>query len=470
MWVYDIKWDGQGNRIKDKARLVGKGYTQRFGIDYNETWAAVARLESVRMTSAIAAHLDLKLWRLDFVGAYLNSTTKEDIYMRQPKGFVELGLEDHVAKLLHTIYGTMQGGHDWYETLCTTYNDLNYVTSRADPCVRIKEEDGNYTITNTYTDDTFGASNDEKEEKRRKDEIGKVWEIKDVGETEYFLGMRVQQDLDAGTVRLTQRPYWEHVIHRFDLEHITPRNTPLPTGITLDSNMSPKTDTERRQMDGKPYRAVLGSVMWGQLATRPDLSFTVSLLARFQSNPGIDHWNALMHVIGYIKNTMDYGLTYYRDSDLSPVAYVDADYGGCKDTRRSTSGYVFIMAGGAVTWSSKRQTTVALSTVEAEYVAMSRCAQQMTWMQSWLREANIKYELPGVIKGDNRGAIALTKNTRDHGKVKHIDIRHHYIRELLQSGDITMEQVSSADNLADLFTKPLPRDHHHRLLAALNIQ
>ena len=223
-------------------------------------------------------------------------------------------------------------------------------------------------------------------------------------------------------------------------------------------------------MDGKPYRAILGSVMWGQLATRPDLSFAASLLARFQINPGLDHWNGLLHVIGYIKNTMDYGLTYYRDSTLSPVAYVDADYGGCRDTRRSTSGYVFIMAGGPVTWSSKRQTTVALSTVEAEYVAMSRCAQQMTWMQSWLGEANIKYDLPEVIKGDNRGAIALTKNTRDHGKVKHIDIRHHYIRDLLHSGTIAMEQVSSADNLADIFTKPLPRDHHHRLLVALNIQ
>lgn len=176
-----------------------------------------------------------------------------------------------------------------------------------------------------------------------------------------------------------------------------------------------------------------------------------------------------MHVVGYIKNTLDYGLTYSRESDLSPVAYVDADYGGCKDTRRSTSGYVFIMAGGAVTWSSKRQATVALSTVEAEYVSMSRCAQQMVWMQNWLSEAKIKYALPGVIKGDNRGAIALTKNTRDHGKVKHIDIRHHYIREMLQSGAIAVEQVSSADNLADLFTKALPRDLHHRLLAALNI-
>ena len=470
MWIYDIKWDGEGNRIRDKARLVGKGYTQQLGIDYNETWAAVTRLESVRMTAAVAAKHDLKLWRIDFVGAYLNSLTKEDIYMKQPEGFVEQGYEDYAAKLVHTIYGTMQGGHDWFETLGASYDELGYTTSRADPCVRYKKDGKNYTLTNTYTDDVNGASSSEEEIRRRKDELGMKWEIKDVGETEYFLGMRIQQDLTLGTIRLSQRPYWEYVVNRFELGHITPRNIPLPTGIILDNNMSPKTDSERKLMDGKPYQSILGTIMWGQLATRPDLSFSVSLLARFQANPGIDHWNALMHVIGYIKNTMDYGLTYSRDYELSPIAYVDADYGGCRDTRRSTSGYVFMMAGGAVTWSSKRQTTVALSTVEAEYVAMSRCAQQMVWMHNWLDEVDIKHSLPGIIKGDNRGAIALTKNTRDHGKVKHIDIRHHYIRDLLRSGTIAMEQVSSSDNLADVFTKALPHDQHHRLLDGLNIK
>jgi hypothetical protein len=139
-------------------------------------------------------------------------------------------------------------------------------------------------------------------------------------ETEYFLGMRVQQDLQLGTIRLTQRPYWEHVLNRFQLDNIVPRNTPLPVGITLESDMSPKTKSEKKEMEGKPYRSLLGSIMWGQLATRPDLSFSVSLLARFQANPGIDHWRALLHVMGYIKNTIEYGLTYSRDSDISPTA------------------------------------------------------------------------------------------------------------------------------------------------------
>jgi hypothetical protein len=422
MWVYDIKWDGEGNWIKDKARLVGKGYTQQLGIDYNETWAGVSRLESVRMTAAIAAKFDLKLWRIDFVGAYLNSLTKEDIYMKQPEGFVKVGFEDYVCKLVHTIYGTMQGAHDWYETLTETYNKLGYGTSRADPCVRYKKEGDGYTLMSMYTDDVFGASKTDREVQRRKEEMGKEWEIKDVGDNEYFLGMRVQQDTMQGTIRLTQRPYWEHILNRFSLTEIPPWNTPLPVGIVLDQHMSPKTDSERRNMEDKPFRPVLGSVMWGQLATRPDLSFAVSLLSRFQANPGIEHWKSLLHVLRYIKNTIDYGLTYSRDADLTPLAYVDADYGGCRDTRRSTSGYVFTMAGGAVSWSSKRQGTVALSTVEDEYIVMSRCAQQMVWMHTWLDEVEVAHVLPGVIRGDSQGAIALAKTTKDHGKVKHIDI------------------------------------------------
>ncbi len=201
MWVYDIKWDGDGNRIRDKARLVGKGYTQQLGIDYNETWAAVTRLESVRMMAAIAASMDLHLWQVDFVSAYLNSETKEDIYMRQPEGYVVPGEEDKVCKLVHTIYGTMQGVHDWFETLAKTYDDLGYYMSRADPCVRTKwDDDRSFTITDTYMDNVWGASTSAEEADRRKNELAECWEIKDVRENGYFLGMHVDQDLKAGTV------------------------------------------------------------------------------------------------------------------------------------------------------------------------------------------------------------------------------------------------------------------------------
>ena len=183
MWIYNIKWDGEEDWIKDKARLVGKGYTQQLG---NKTWAGVTWLESVQMTAAIAATLDLKLWRIDFVGAYLNSLTKEDIYIKQLEGFVEPEWEDHTCKLIHTIYSTMQGGHNWYEILWGTFFNLGYPASHADPWVWFKKDGENYMLTDTYTDDIFGASNSDEEIEKRKEEIGKLWEIKDVGETEYF--------------------------------------------------------------------------------------------------------------------------------------------------------------------------------------------------------------------------------------------------------------------------------------------
>ena len=154
--------------------------------------------------------------------------------MKQPEGFIRAGFEDYACKLVHTIYGTMQGAHDWYKTLSKTYVKLKYTPSNVDLCIRYKKEGNNYTITNTWTDDTFGASKTKEEAQKRKEEIRNVWEIKDVGETEYFLGMRVQQDLDLGTVQLTQCPYWEYVLHCFGLDNITPRNTPLPVGIILD--------------------------------------------------------------------------------------------------------------------------------------------------------------------------------------------------------------------------------------------
>lgn len=201
--------------------------------------------------------------------------------------------------------------------------------------------------------------------------------------------------------------------------------------------------------------------MWGQVGTRKDLSYAVNLLARFQINPGPAHWHALMHVLAYIKATLHYKLSYYRGTTdgLKPIGYVDADYAGdLLDTGRSTGAYVFMMAGGAVCWSSKCQETVALSTMEAEYMATSRACQQAVWMYSFMREAGLEQPTPAILYNDNTGAIALTESQKGHKKAKHIHIRYHYIRERVGEGDVCVIHVPSADNLADLLTKPLSRE------------
>ncbi|KAF7372247.1 Gag-Pol polyprotein [Mycena venus] len=447
MWVYNVKTDGMGDWLRDKARLVGKGFTQVYGIDYQETWAAVARLESIRMTAAIAAKQNLHLWQIDFEAAYLNSETKEEIYMEQPQGYEVPGKEHWACQLKKTIYGTMQGRRDWAETLGRTYDDLGYVASKADPCVRVKSSDeGAYTLTDTYTDDVWGASSSLAEAELRKAELVEVWDIKNVANAHHLLGMHVNQNLEAGTVTLSQRAYFEKVLADHGLENIQLRTNPLPVCISLDSSMSPSTAGGAQPDDRQAIPHLTGL------------------------NPGIQHWRALMHVMGYIHNTIDFGLTYRRDTgDIAPLGYVDADYGGCQDTQRSTSGHVFVMAGAPVSWASKHQATVALSTVEAEYISLTRAAQQLKWMYAWMAEVKLEQPLPSVVYCDNRGAVDLTKTTKSHAKVKHINIRHHFIRELVRTGELHVDSIRGDSNPADLFTKPLPRQAHEGYLAQLNI-
>ncbi|GLB43838.1 putative reverse transcriptase (RNA-dependent DNA polymerase) [Lyophyllum shimeji] len=525
-WVYANKYDADGNIVRRKARLVAKGFSQVHGEDFDETYAAVVRLESIRMTIAIAVQLGMHLWQVDFVSAYLNSVLSHMVYMQVPPGF--RGGEGKVCLLLKTLYGMMQGGYDWWHTLDKAYIEFGYKPSRADTCIRSKLVGNECTITNTYTDDTLSASSCResrlpvktgkyctaemngrdldarrrgvsntrvpKQEVRHnitklglgksnlntstlegyaraKEELVKCYEIKDMGELKYILGMRIDHDPQSGAFSLSQRTFLERFLERFGMQDCNPRPTPLPAGIRLLESQSPSTETERAFMEGKPYHEILGSLMWAQVATRSDLSYAVGVLARFQSNPGPAHWNALLHVVGYVKGTLDYRITYTRDTgSIKPVGYVDADYGGDFDTRRSTSGYVFMMANGPVSWSSKRQPTVALSTTEAEYMALTRGAQQALWMHNFLFEIDLSQNLPATLHVDSTSSISLAQSTKGHARAKHIDIHHHYVQKRVQDGDIQINHICSTENLADILTRPLPRVLHEHMVDLLRLK
>lgn len=464
-WVYDNKYDADGNIKRRKARLVAQGFTQIPGLEFDKTYAAVPRLESMRMIIAIAAHLWLHLWQIDYVSAYLNSDNRFLVYMEQPPGFVKVGEENSVNLVLKTIYGTMNGAYEWAKHLGRSYKALGYYESKADPCVRHRVDDNGFTLTGTHTDDVLGVSSTHTGADIAIEELGNCYEIKDLGEPTYILGIRIDRDEPTGTISISQRVYLEQVLKQFGMQDCNPKSTPLPSGIDLSSLNSPQTEDDRAFMKDKPYNEALGSIMWAQGATRPDLSFAVNLLSRFQANPGRAHWNAILHVFAYIKGTLDYQITYHRGTDggLKPYGYVDSDYAGDTDTRRSTSGFVFMMAGGAVSWSSKRQPTVSLSTTEAEYMALTRAAQQAIWMFSFMSEIGLPQEMPATLYGDNMSSIALTLNHKGHSRAKHIDVHHHFIRERVEEGDIEVVHISSAENLADILTKPLPRIIHQRI-------
>lgn len=253
------------------------------------------------------------------------------------------------------------------------------------------------------------------------------------------------------------------MLEELGMTDCNPKSTPLPVGIVLSENDCPKTEEDRHYMIDKPYRGTLGKLNWGAGGTRPDFIYSTGVLSRYQSNPGPAHWKAMLHMVAYVKGTLDYSITYHRGIPITPITYVDASYADDFDTRRSTAGYGVWMAGGLVSWSSKRQPTVALSTTEAEYMSMTRAIQQVTWMYAFLDEVGLPQELPFTIFGDNAPAIALTKNTKGHARAKHIDVRYHYIRERVSKGDALVEHAPSDKNLADIFTKQLPRSTHQHL-------
>ncbi|GAW07214.1 retrovirus-related pol polyprotein [Lentinula edodes] len=263
----------------------------------------------------------------------------------------------------------------------------------------------------------------------------------------------------------------------FGLEQVRRRNTPLPPNVKLRESPNPLPDKEQQYMRDKPYRAVVGSILWGQVCTRADLAFAGSLLARYQLNPGREHWACVEWVAGYILNTLDYAITYQAPAALTtapgmglkPDVYVDSDHAGCQDTYRSTSGYVFFMAGAPVSWSSKRQSTVALSTTESEYIGLSRATQQAVWLMSFLAEVDQRQEGPIQMLGDNFGSVCLTKNSKRHALVKHIKMRHHYIREKVASREVNIQRIRSGENVADIFTKALNGTTHSKLVSLLGL-
>ena len=251
--------------------------------------------------------------------------------------------------------------------------ELGYYRSKADPAVRLRHANGNITITSTYTDNTTGISSSKEEAECVKEELGWTYETKDLGDTNLILGIRIDRDWKAGTISISQRVYMEHVLDHFGMADCNPRGTPLPTGMVLTWDIAPITTEDCAFMANKPYQELLGSIMYTQIATWPNLSYAISTLSKFASNPGRTHWNALTHVLHYIKGTIEYMITYGRDNkDIWLIGYVDTDYSSNLDNRRSCSGHIFVQAGGPTSWGTQYQPTVALSTTEAKYMALTR--------------------------------------------------------------------------------------------------
>jgi hypothetical protein len=466
-WVLGIKQDADGNLARYKARLCARGFTQEYGIDYEETYSPVVQFNSIRVFLTIAVWLKMEVEQMDVITAFLNGVLQEEVYMRQPPGFEVEGKENRVCRLKKSLYGLKQSPRQWNKTMNEFLQTIGFVNCTADTCMYIKHKEGKTVMIALYVDDLIIASNCNKLMRETKQYLNKRFEMKDLGKLRFYLGIEVLWNKD-GSCSLRQRPYIQEILEKFNMMDCKPVAAPISSGQKLTKAMCPETEEEIRRMSKVPYRSAVGSINWLVTGTRPDLAVAVGDAAKYLNNPGEQHWIAVKRIIRYLKETKDWSLV-IKPTSLNLVGYCDADWAGDLDSRRSTTGYIFKLGGVSVCWKSKRQPTVALSTSEAEYMALSSAAQMAIWLRRLLSDLSFVQTKATVIFEDNQGCIAIAKNPVNHERTKHIDIKYHFVRELIEANEVAVTYLQTEDMLADILTKGLARDRHQKLCRAIGL-
>ena len=456
-WVFKTKRDSKGNVERYKARLVAKGYTQKSGIDYTETFSPVSKKDSLRIIMALVAHYDLELHQMDVKTAFLNGDLEEEVYMDQPEGFSMEGKSQMVCKLKKSIYGLKQASRQWYIKFNTIITSFGFKENTVDRCIYQKISGSKFIFLVLYVDDILLAVNDLSIMHETKEFLTKNFEMKDMGEASYVIGIEIFRDRSCGLLGLSQKAYIEKVLEKFNMNKCSPGVIPIQKGDKFSLMQCPKNDVERKEMESIPYASVVGSLMYLQTCTRPDISFAVGMLGRYQSNPGIDHWKAAKKVLRYLQGTKDYMLTYKRSNELEVIGYSDSDFAGCLDSRKSTFGYLFLLAEAAVSWKSAKQTIIASSTMEAEFVACFEATIHALWMRNFISGLGVVDTItkPLKIYCDNSAAVFFSKNDKYSKGAKHIELKYFVVKEEIQKQRVSIQHISTELMIADPLTKGL---------------
>ena len=404
----------------------------------------------------IVAAENLHLEQLDVKTDFLHGDLEEDLYMRQPEGFIKEDKKKLVCRLKKSLYGLKQAPRQWYKKFDSFMSSHGFTRCQADHCCYFKKFDNNFIILLLYVDDMLVAGSDMQEIVNLKLKLSKQFEMKDLGAAKQILGMRIKRDTNSRTLLLSQDKYINKVLFRFNMQNAKVVSTPLGVHFRLSKEQSPKTEEERAYMAKVPYASAIGSLMYVMVCTRPDIAQAVGAVSRYMNNPGKLHWEAVKWILRYLRGTMSKALC-FKGGDMVLTGYVDADLAGNVDIRRSTTGYVYTLGGIAVSWGSQLQKIVALSTTEAEYVAVTEASKEMVWLQSFLEELGKKQE-DNVLYCDSQSAIHLAKNPFFHSRTKHIQLRYHFIRSLLEDGILKLEKISGAQNPANMLTKTVTID------------
>ena len=441
-WVFDIKSDGC-----KKARLVAKGFSQVEGIDYDEIFSPVVWFETVRMMLALTALKDWHISGLDVKTAFLYGELDEELYMEQPEGFKIPGQQHKVMRLKRAIYGLKQAALAWWKALDKSMATLGCTRLLSDSGLFVNKERNLIIIV--YVDDVLFLGANKKDISSLKERFMKIWECRDLGDTNEFLRMRITRS--KGRILIDQKDYLQKVLQRFNLINAKSVPTPLPEGYQPQPNKG-SPDPEIRAS----YQQVIGSLLYIMIGTRPDIAYAVTKLSQFAANPTQDHLNRALYICRYLLGTSEYALVFDGKSNGGLIAYADSDWASDPITRKSTTGYLVKLANGTFCWNSRAQKSIALSSTEAEYMSLSDTSRQVVWIRSLFKEIGIDLG-PIPLCGDNQGSIFLASNPVQEKRIKHIDLRHHYIREIIRENKVELFFIEGNENPADLFTKNLGR-------------
>ncbi|GJR58873.1 retrotransposon protein, putative, ty1-copia subclass [Tanacetum coccineum] len=463
-WLFKKKTDMDGAVHTYKARLVAKGYTQTPGIDYEETFSPVADIRAIRILIAIAAYYDYEIWQMDVKTAFLNGYLNEEVYMEQPEGFVNPKYPNRVCKLKRSIYGLKQASRQWNKRFDDEIKKFGFTQNRDEPCVYLKASGSNVTFLILYVDDILIMGNNIPMLQDVKSYLGKCFAMKDLGEAAYILGIKIYRDRSRRLIGLCQSAYIEKILKRFHMENSKRGSIPMQDKLRLSKSQGASTPAELKRMQNVPYASVVGSIMYAVRCTRPDVAFAQNITSRFQQNPGDLHWTTVKNILKYLRNTKDMFLVYGGDlkRELRVSCYTDVGYLTDADDLKSQTGYVFVLNGGVVDWKSAKQSIFATSSVEAEYIAAYDASKEAVWVRKFIFGLGIvpTIEEPISMYCDNIGAITIANESGITKGSRHLCAKVHYLREVIEFGDIKLEKVHTYDNLTDPFTKALAFPKH----------
>jgi transposase InsO family protein len=468
------KRDDTGKIVRYKVRYVAKGFAQRYGIDYDKTTAPTVRLESFRTILHLAATFDWDLRQFDIKTAFLHGILPEGetMFMEQPAGFEAPGKEEWVMRLMKSIYGMKQASRIWNQTFHNAVSAWGFERLECEWCVYRRSSPTGTIIFVVHVDDIIAAGSSPTEIDSFRDQLKSQWEITELGEPKLALGVAITRDRTKRTISLVQTLKIDPLVREYGQSDARTVDTPMVTGLQLrrpDKSLPVPTDLID-WIDRTPYRRLVGSLMWLAVATRPDIAYTVGRLSSFVDCYRPEHWEAAIRVLRYLKGTRTHALTLGGTGSLTLTGYSDSDYANCIDTSRSIGGYCFALGSGMVSWSSKKQPTVADSSCYAEYIALHDAAHEIVFLRQLLKGLHLLPSDATLLFCDNDAASRLTEDHVWHSHTKHIRVKYHYTRELVLSGDAGIKRVGSKDNIADILTKPLARPDFQRLCHYLGVR